>query len=95
MGRDEHVRRLGELARIMTDAGLIFITAIDDLDDYELEKLKLLNSPNEILVINVGRNHLTKYQVDLDLSEDFEINDATLQVFKVLNWHKVIPEYCI
>lgn len=51
--REESIRRLGELARIFTDAGQIFITNISGLDPYEIEILKILNQPNEILVIDL------------------------------------------
>jgi len=51
--REEDIRRLGELARIFTDAGLIFITDIPRLDSYEIDILKALNQPNEILVIDL------------------------------------------
>lgn len=90
--RDEHIRRLGELARIMTDAGLIFISAIDDLDRYDIEKLKQLNSPNELLVINIG---LTDYEAGLNLLENYDIKTAVDEIKKTLNRENVIPEYCI
>ncbi len=51
--REENIRRLGELARIFTDAGMIFITDISRLDAYEIDILKALNQPNEILVIDL------------------------------------------
>jgi len=34
------IRMMGELARILTDSGQILITAISDIDDYDLETLK-------------------------------------------------------
>ncbi len=52
--REERVRRLGEVARILTDSGQIFITTITDVDVHDIERLKALNAPNEILVIVVG-----------------------------------------
>ena len=90
--RDEHIRRLGELARIMTDAGLIFISAVDDLDRYDIEYLKQLNSPNELLVINIGT---TDYEADFNLSDNYDIKDAVAEIRKKLNKENVIPEYCI
>ena len=51
--REENIRRVGELARIFTDAGQIFITNIPGLDSFEIETLKILNSPNEILVLDL------------------------------------------
>jgi bifunctional enzyme CysN/CysC len=90
--RDEHIRRLGELARIMTDAGLIFISAVDDLDRYDIEYLKQLNSPNELLVINIGT---TDYEADFNLSDNYDIKGAITEIRKKLNKENVIPEYCI
>jgi adenylylsulfate kinase-like enzyme len=52
--RDEWVRRLGELARILTDSGQIFITALTDLDEPEGRELGALNAPNEIVVVRIG-----------------------------------------
>ncbi len=93
--RDEHIRRIGELARIMTDAGLIFITAVDDADEYDLEKLKLLNYPNEILVVNVGENYFTKFKTDLNLPANHSIEEATAKTMQLLTESDIIPTYCI
>ncbi|MBI5555547.1 MAG: GTP-binding protein [Elusimicrobia bacterium] len=90
---EERIRRLGELARIMTDAGLIFITTIDNADDYDLEALKLLNEPNEIVVINVGENELSHFQVDLALPASVDPSRAVEQVIKMLKSKEVILEY--
>ncbi|NJL08298.1 MAG: DUF393 domain-containing protein, partial [Methylacidiphilales bacterium] len=56
LDRDAHIQRLGEMARVMTDAGLIFITTLTDVDDYDLQLLKEINAPNELLVVHVGEN---------------------------------------
>ncbi|MCK5157044.1 MAG: GTP-binding protein [Spirochaetales bacterium] len=92
---DEYIRRLGELARIMTDSGQIFITNLSNPDDFDLEKLKLLNKPNEILVINVGNNNLHTYQVDLNFEENIETKKAVHQVFELLRQNEVILDYVI
>lgn len=62
---DERLRRVGELARIMTDAGMIFITVIDDADDFDIATLERLNEPNDILVIAMGPNPFATRQPDL------------------------------
>jgi len=64
---EEHVRRLGELARVMTDAGLIFISTISQVDDHDIEKLRLLNQPAEILVVTVGDHVFGKFVPDVAL----------------------------
>lgn len=92
---DERIRRLGELARIVTDSGQIFITTISNADDYDLEKLKLLNEPNEILVVNVGENNLAEYEVDLDLPDSTDLEKAVEEIIYLLKQKKVIIEYYI
>ncbi len=95
VNRDEHLRRLGELSRIMTDAGLIFITSIDDLDDYELEHLKLLNTPNEFFVISVDSHRFDSFKPDIAIEGLLDFEAALSQIVALLGAKKIIPEYCI
>ncbi len=90
---EERIRRLGELARIITDSGQIFITTIDDADDYDMEKLKLLNEPNEILVINVGDSNLNKFPVNLALNAYEKPEMAVEKIFQLLREKEIILEY--
>lgn len=90
---EERVRRAGEMARIMTDAGLIFITTIDNADDYDLEALKMLNEPNEIMVINVGINELMRYKVDMEIKANEDTALAVQKVVELLRTKEIILEY--
>jgi len=91
----ERLRRIGELARILTDAGLIFITTIDDADDYDIETLKLLNEPNDILVVNMGENGFSRYQPDLQVPAIEALRDAVNQVADLLKSREIIVDYQI
>ncbi len=93
--REEHIRRLGELARILTGSGLIFITAVGDIDDYDLEILKTLNSPNEILVINVGPEDFTNFKVDISVAADADVTQTIKRIYDLLRPEIIIPEYSI
>ena len=93
--RDEHIRRIGELARIMTDAGLIFITSISSADDYDVNKLKTLNYPNDMLVVSLGENELKDYKADIILESKPDIRKALERIMSLLSSQNVIPEYCI
>lgn len=89
----EQIRRLGELARIMTDAGLIFITSLPGIDEHDLRTLELLNQPHEILVVNLGDNRLPGYTPHLTLAAD-EAGDAALErILLLLKQQEVILEY--
>ena len=91
----ERLRRIGELARILTDAGLIFITTIDDADDYDIETLKLLNEPNDILVVNLGENGFSRFQPDLQIPALENLGDAVNQVAALLKTKEIITDYQI
>ena len=91
----ERLRRIGELARILTDAGLIFITTIDDADDYDIETLKQLNEPSDILVVNLGENGFSRYQPDLQLPAGVNVADAVNAVADLLKTKEIIIEYQI
>ena len=81
--RDEYLRRLGETSHMFTDAGLILITTVSDLDDHELDMINTLNQPNDYLVINVGHNQFTRTKVDLQV-DDLSDQAAQIQQIKEL-----------
>ncbi len=93
--RDDPIRRLGELARILTDSGQIFITSVSGVDDYDLKTLELLNSPNEILVVNVGDDRFTEFRPNLNLDAADEVVRGVEAVCDLLREKNVILEYCI
>jgi len=93
--REEHIRRLGELARIITDSGMIFITAVDDVDDYDLEILKKLNAPQEILVVNIGKSDLASFRPDFHIEETADVKGAVKAVLSLLRREAIIPDYTI
>jgi bifunctional enzyme CysN/CysC len=92
---DYSIRIMGELARILTDSGQIFITAVSGIDDYDLETLKLLNAPAEFLVVCIGPNPFSQYPVDLIISGDSTVDEAIGKIDNLLRDKEVIPEYNI
>ncbi len=89
--RIDQIYKLGELARIFTDSGQIFITSVYNLDDYEALSLKNLNQPNDILVINIGESPFSNYIPDASI----EINEAEDEIYKILVNQDIIIEYYI
>ena len=90
--RDEQIRELGELARIITDSGQIFITSIFRLDDFEAEKLKLLNKPSEILVVTIDESPFTSFQPDAAIMST-EIPEAVDAVCELLRKHEIVLDF--
>jgi len=95
LGKYEALVQLGELAHLMTDAGLILITSITDIDQYELAMLKKLNSPNRTLVVCVGDdNRFTSDSIDLALIENEGSEVAVKKIVDLLVKAVVLdPEY--
>ncbi len=92
----EHIQQLGELSHILTDAGLILITSITDIDDSDLDTLRFLNNPNKTLVVNVGENRFSSEKIDLNLVENEESQLAVNKIVDLLVKSVVLdPEYFI
>lgn len=91
--RDEYIRQLGEISHLFTDAGLILITTVSDLDDYELETISTLNKPNDYRVINIGPNRFTQTNVDLQIDDLNDVGDAVNRIKDLLTTEKYLIEY--
>jgi bifunctional enzyme CysN/CysC len=93
--REESIRRIGELARLFTDAGQIFITNIPSLDEFEIEILKKLNAPNDILVINLGSDLTGTNALTLNAVLNGNFHDLLQQIKKILYQKDILLEYYI
>ncbi len=96
LGKYAMLVQLGELAHLMTDAGLIMITSVTDIDDPELKMLKTLNMPNRTFVVNMGDDRLDSANVDLTLEENMDSDKAIKEIVTLLTKALVLdPEYMI
>jgi len=93
--RVEQLRRLGEIAHTFLDAGLILISTISDLDDSEVEILKVLTEPYQNMVVNVGESLFNRFKVDCSVSEKSSATDGVEQIKKLLTETDVFVDYAI
>jgi len=93
--RAERIRRLGELSRIMTDSGQIFITAIGELDPHEIRIIRKLNAPGEILVVSLSQDSDTVSEADINLNENDDEVNSIRKICERLSIEKVIEDYVI
>jgi bifunctional enzyme CysN/CysC len=93
--RDERVRRLGELARILTASGQIFITTIADADAADIDRLKTLNAPNEILVTVVGKPTYEDVRGHIQIPRGEELATSIERICGYLRKQEIIPDYSI
>ena len=87
----QHLQLLGEMAHILTDAGLILITSISNVDQYELDMLKTLNRPNQTVIVNVGENTFSQDYVDLILQANENPQSAAKKISDLLT-QKILPD---
>ena len=86
-----HIQHLGEIAHILTDAGLILITSISNVDQYELDTLKTLNRPNQTVIVNVGENMFSQGYVDLTLQANENPQVAAQKINDLLT-QTILPD---
>ncbi|MCD4671742.1 MAG: adenylyl-sulfate kinase [Anaerolineaceae bacterium] len=88
--RQEHIRRLAELANIMLDAGLITIVTAVKLTRLELNLIKTIIDPSRIETVWVGDQYSTDVPVDLQLPENEQTESAVVLLKQLLQEHSVI-----
>lgn len=91
--RDEYIRQLGEISHLFTDAGMILIATVSNLDDYELETINTLNKPNDHRIINIGPNRFSRTKVDLQIDSLNDVTDAVNKIKELLTTQKYLIEY--
>ncbi|USN46044.1 MAG: GTP-binding protein [Candidatus Woesearchaeota archaeon] len=74
--RDEHVRRFGEVANLLLDAGLLVVGTASDLDVDDLRLLQTINKRGETYIVHVGDPDGTHdvAHLLLDAADDHEVN---------------------
>ncbi len=93
--RDEQLRRLGEVARIMADSGQIVVTAVTGADESDMISLEQLNQPNEILFVQVGEAGGVSPRAGVRIKDDETVGGGVDAVCEALKRKQVILDYCI
>jgi len=95
MTREEQLERLGELAHLMADSGVLFITALAGLQDYEVERLSILSRPFQLVLIGVGSTLLKQAVPDFLLEGGEEHSQVVETIIERLTSSGIVPDYQI
>ena len=90
--RQEHLRRLAEVAHILLDAGVILIVTAIELTQEDLELIKTIVNPDSIEVLWSGENVTTDIAYDLKIPERGEIRRAVEAVKTMLREKGIIGD---
>ncbi len=89
LGREAQLGRLGEIAWAMTDAGIVLVAALGDMDRFDLRRLRALAAPHEVFVI--GRGDGGDLGADLDLPAALATEEAAAEALRGLTAAGVLP----
>jgi hypothetical protein len=89
LGREAQIGRLGEIAWAMTDAGIVLVAALGDMDRFDLDRLRTLAAPHEVFVI--GRGDGGDLGADLDLPASLATDEAAEEALRALTAAGVLP----
>lgn len=87
--RHEHVRRMGEVAHIWMDAGLIVVATASNLNDEELRMLQEVVSRDQVMIVNVGKNEFRQGLVDVQLEANAPAAESVKKIRALLTEQKV------
>ena len=89
LGREAHLGRIGEIAWAMTDAGVVLIAALGDVDRFDLDRLRTLAAPHQVFVI--GMDAGGELGADLELPPAATAEDAAEEALRALAAAGVLP----
>lgn len=92
--REESVQRLGQSARLLTEAGLLFISTLTEAEDVDVTTLSALNRPAELFVVQVGEV-FGKNPVSLVLDAVRGLDAAFDDVLAALGAEAILWDYVI
>ncbi len=88
--RQEHMRRLAEVAHILLDAGIILIVTAVEMTQDDLEQIKTAINPEKIETVWVGDNKTTDIAADLLIPTNSEPEDAVDRIKSLMQDRGII-----
>jgi bifunctional enzyme CysN/CysC len=90
VNRSEHLRRLGEVANLMLDAGIILIVTAAALTQEEIQIIRTAVGQDRVEVVWVGEDVTTDLSYDVLLSEHEPTEDQVYRIKDLLQDKGVI-----
>ena len=89
LGREAHLARVGEIAWAMTDAGIVLVAALGDVDRFDLDRLRRLAAPHEVYVVGIDAGG--ELGADLELPPAATADEAAEEALRALAAAGVLP----
>lgn len=88
--RQEHIRRLAEIAHLFLDAGLILLVTAVELTQDDLKILQTVIDPSLVETVWVGENVTTDIHFDLKVVDSELAENSVVQIKRLLQDHGFI-----
>jgi bifunctional enzyme CysN/CysC len=79
LAREDHLGRLGEIAWAMTDAGVIFVASLGDVDRFDLDRLRRLAVPHQVCVVDMDAGGDLDADIELTVADGDEAAEEALR----------------
>ena len=89
LGREAQLARVGEIAWAMTDAGVVLVVALGDVDRFDLDRLRALAAAPQVFVI--GMDAGGELGADLELPPAATAEEAAEEALRALAAAGVLP----
>jgi bifunctional enzyme CysN/CysC len=93
--REEHLTQLGLLARAMAGCGLLFVTAVPAADRHDVERLRRLASPGDLVVVAVVDDADDAPPADLCLPAGADLDTNARAIARALVERDLIGDWSI
>ncbi len=90
--REEEIRVLGELGRVLNDAGHIVVTDLNYYDSYDIARLKTFLHPFEVLVTGIGAS---APETTLSVNDALTPEDTAAVICQWLRDMDILPDYSL
>ena len=89
LDREAHLGRVGEIAWAMTDAGIVLVASLGDVDRFDLDRLRRLAVPHEVYVVGIDAGG--ELGADLELAPAATADEAAEEALRALAAAGVLP----
>jgi bifunctional enzyme CysN/CysC len=88
--REAHLARVGEIAWAMTDAGIVLVAALGDVDRFDLDRLRRLAAPHAVYA--VGLDAGAELGSDIELPATSSPDEAAAEALRALTAAGILPD---
>jgi len=88
--KEEYLQRLGEIANVFTDSGLIFITTATELTNSDMQIIETSINPDKILCLWIGDNITTDLVVEYRLDPAKESEQTISRIILILKEKNIV-----